>query len=81
MVTFYEETDVVSFAQYMMSDYRKQSILAIEEITEEKKEELLQVVTGFDFANWLELVREQDLQVTKALADDLEEDENEELSE
>lgn len=81
MVTFYEETDVVSFAQYMMSDYRKQSILAIEEITEEKKEELLQVVTGFDFANWLELVREQDLQVTQALADDLEEDENEELSE
>lgn len=81
MVTFYEESDVVSFAQYMMSDYRRQSILAIEEITEEKKEELLQVVTGFDFANWLELVREQDLQVTQALADDLEEDENEELSE
>lgn len=80
MVTFYEESDVVSFAQYMMSDYRRQSILAIEEITEEKKEELLQVVTGFDFANWLELVREQDLQVTQAL-DDLEEDENEELSE
>lgn len=81
MVTFYEESDVVSFAQYMMSDYRRQSILSIEEITEEKKEELLQVVTGFDFANWLELVREQDLQVTQALADDLEEDENEELSE
>ena len=62
MITFFDEDDLVSFGNFMISEERKQTILQAD-VTEEVKQEALSGVTPFDYKNWLELRQmEQQLQ-------------------
>ena len=62
MITFFDEDDLVSFGNFMISEERKQSILQAD-VTEEVKQDALSGVTPFDYKNWLELRQmEQQLQ-------------------
>lgn len=54
MITFFDEDDLVSFGNFMISEERKQSILQAD-VTEEVKKDALSGVTPFDYKNWLEL--------------------------
>lgn len=56
MVTYFDEEDLISFAQYMISDQRKESVKAHPEITNnDQRKEFLKVVTPFDYNNWIRL--------------------------
>ena len=62
MITFFDEDDLVSFGNFMISEERKQTILQAD-VTEEVKQDALSGVTPFDYSNWLQLRQmEQQLQ-------------------
>ena len=53
MVVYYDENDLVSFGNYMLSEARKKSITENPEITNSPtRKMLLQAVTNFDMGNW-----------------------------
>ena len=52
MITFFDEDDLVSFGNFMISEERKQTILQAD-VSEEVKQEALSGVTPFDYENWL----------------------------
>ena len=53
MVVYYDENDLVSFGNYMLSEARKKSITENPEITNAPtRKMLLKAVTNFDMGNW-----------------------------
>lgn len=52
MITFFDEDDLVSFGNFMISEERKQSILQAD-VSDEIKQDALSGVTPFDYENWL----------------------------
>lgn len=62
MITFFDEDDLVSFGNFMISEERKQTILQAD-VSDEIKQDALSGVTPFDYSNWLKLRQmEQQLQ-------------------
>lgn len=51
MITFFEEKDLVSFGEYLLSDERKQMILDNPEF-ENRSEDDLKIVYHADLFNW-----------------------------
>lgn len=52
MITFFDEDDLVSFGNFMISEERKQTILQAD-VSDEIKQDALSGVTPFDYENWL----------------------------
>lgn len=52
MITFFDEDDLVSFGNFMISEERKQTILQAD-VSDEIKKDALSGVTPFDYENWL----------------------------
>ena len=53
MIIYYDENDLVSFGNYMLSEARKKSIVENPEITNAPtRKMLLAAVTTFDMQNW-----------------------------
>lgn len=53
MIVYYDENDLVSFGNYMLSETRKKSIIDNPEITNSPTRKMvLQNVTNFDMGNW-----------------------------
>ena len=64
MVVYYDENDLVSFGNYMLSEARKKSITENPEITNAPtRKMLLQAVTNFDMGNWHRLRVEAERQL------------------
>lgn len=59
MVTFFEQEDLISFGDYMISEERKQSILQSEGVSDKIKQQALLGVTPFDYENWYALRLQQ----------------------
>ena len=64
MVVYYDENDLVSFGNYMLSEARKKSITENPEITNAPtRKMLLKAVTNFDMGNWHRLRVEAERQM------------------
>ena len=71
MVVYYDENDLVSFGNYMLSEARKKSITENPEITNAPtRKMLLQAVTNFDMGNWHRLRVEAERQMEQQEAED-----------
>ncbi len=71
MVVYYDENDLVSFGNYMLSEARKKSITENPEITNSPtRKMLLQAVTNFDLGNWHRLRVEAERQMEQKEAED-----------
>lgn len=71
MVVYYDENDLVSFGNYMLSEARKKSITENPEITNAPtRKMLLQAVTNFDMGNWHRLRVEAERQMEQREAED-----------
>ena len=71
MVVYYDENDLVSFGNYMLSEARKKSITENPEITNAPtRKMLLQAVTNFDMGNWHRLRVEAERQMKQEEAED-----------
>jgi hypothetical protein len=71
MVVYYDENDLVSFGNYMLSEARKKSITENPEITNSPtRKMLLQAVTNFDMGNWHRLRVEAERQMEQREAED-----------
>ena len=70
MIIFFDEDDLISFGNFMISEERKQTILQAD-VTDEIKQDALSGVTPFDYESWLRF-RQMEQQ------GQFEEDENEE---
>lgn len=71
MVVYYDENDLVSFGNYMLSEARKKSITENPEITNAPtRKMLLQAVTNFDMGNWHRLRVEAERQMEQKEAED-----------
>lgn len=70
MITFFDEQDLISFGNYMLSEERKQSILEVPNVSEEIKKEALQAVTPFDYGMWYEIRKQQEENYYEADNDD-----------
>ena len=69
MIIYYDENDLVSFGNYMLSEARKKSIVENPEITNAPtRKMLLAAVTTFDMQNWhrLKVEAERRLQMEEA---------------
>ena len=55
MITFFEEKDLVSFGEYLLSDERKDIILNHPELTDRGNDALKDVYQA-DLANWVEKI-------------------------
>ena len=71
MVVYYDENDLVSFGNYMLSEARKKSITENPEITNSPtRKMLLKAVTNFDMGNWHRLRVEAERQMEQREAED-----------
>ena len=71
MVLYYEEDDLASFGNYMLSEARKKSITENPEITNAPtRKMLLKTVTAFDIGNWHRLRSEAERQMEQREAED-----------
>lgn len=71
MVVYYDENDLVSFGNYMLSEARKKSITENPDITNSPtRKMLLQAVTNFDMGNWHRLRVEAERQMEQREAED-----------
>lgn len=71
MIVYYDENDLVSFGNYMLSEARKKSITENPEITNAPtRKMLLQAVTNFDMGNWHRLRVEAERQMEQKEAED-----------
>ena len=71
MVVYYDENDLVSFGNYMLSEARKKSITENPDITNSPtRKMLLQAVTNFDMGNWHRLRVEAERQMKQEEAED-----------
>lgn len=70
MVVYYDENDLVSFGNYMLSEARKKSITENPDITNAPtRKMLLQAVTNFDMGNWHRLRVEAERQMEQQESD------------
>ena len=71
MVLYYEEEDLASFGNYMLSEARKKSITENPEITNAPtRKMLLKTVTSFDLGNWHRLRAEAERRMEQQEAED-----------
>lgn len=71
MVLYYEEDDLASFGNYMLSEARKRSITENPEITNAPtRKMLLKTVTAFDIGNWHRLRVEAERRMEQKEAED-----------
>lgn len=71
MVVYYDDEDLASFGNYILSEARKRSITENPEITNSPtRKMLLQAVTNFDMGNWHRLRVEAERRMQQMEAED-----------